>query len=164
MNAKPIGRPRIDPERRKSRHITFRTRGDLRERLEAASENSGRSVSEEVEHRLELSFLYERHVAELLNQIQEDRQTIYKQTALLSLAGDSLKSLLTSSGQQLPENLSKLSDASLAHLDAFFRDPVPPNVSPARAAEVYKGALKKVFGQPTQNETEPKNASEETKE
>lgn len=35
---------------------TFRIRGDLDERLQAAAKQAGRSVSEEIEHRLEGSF------------------------------------------------------------------------------------------------------------
>jgi hypothetical protein len=46
--------PRHGRERSKSR--TFRVRGDLDEKLEAAATQSGRSVSEEIEHRLERSF------------------------------------------------------------------------------------------------------------
>lgn len=37
--------------------ITFRTTGDLRERLRAASTTSGLSITQEVERRLERSFL-----------------------------------------------------------------------------------------------------------
>ena len=46
--------PKNGGERSKSR--TFRARGDLDEKLEAAATQSGRSVSEEIEYRLERSF------------------------------------------------------------------------------------------------------------
>jgi hypothetical protein len=56
MNAKPTGRPPIDPEQRKSHNITFRARGVLHLLLTEAAKQSGRSLSEEVEFRLKNSF------------------------------------------------------------------------------------------------------------
>jgi len=50
------GRPPKSVEDRKSAHFTFRTRGLMRECLQAAAAASGRSVSEEIEYRLQLSF------------------------------------------------------------------------------------------------------------
>jgi hypothetical protein len=46
--------PKHGKERAKSR--TFRVHGDLDDKLEAAAAQSGRSVSEEIEYRLERSF------------------------------------------------------------------------------------------------------------
>lgn len=46
--------PKHGKDRSKSR--TFRARGDLDDKLEAAAAQSGRSVSEEIEYRLERSF------------------------------------------------------------------------------------------------------------
>ncbi|CAO4148921.1 Arc family DNA-binding protein [Methylorubrum extorquens] len=57
--AKPRGRPRLPDDERKGAHLKIRTRGGTRERLEAAAARHGRSVSEEVERRLEESFLRE---------------------------------------------------------------------------------------------------------
>lgn len=50
------GRPAKPAGERKAHNLTFRTRADFRERLERAASNSGRSVSEEVELRIERSF------------------------------------------------------------------------------------------------------------
>jgi hypothetical protein len=50
------GRPALSSERKKSQTLTFRTRADLRKSLEAAAEQAGRSISEEVEYRLQRSF------------------------------------------------------------------------------------------------------------
>ncbi|WP_123834626.1 hypothetical protein [Methylobacterium currus] len=50
------GRPALPAEDRKSTNLKFRTRPILRERIEAAAAESGRTVSEEVENRLEKSF------------------------------------------------------------------------------------------------------------
>jgi Arc-like DNA binding domain len=53
---KRIGRPPKAEADRKATHFTFRTRGGLRELLLTAAAASGRSVSEEIERRLEASF------------------------------------------------------------------------------------------------------------
>ncbi|WP_143132153.1 hypothetical protein [Methylobacterium sp. 174MFSha1.1] len=50
------GRPRLAEEDRKSSQIKLRARAGLREQLEEAAAQSGRSVSEEAEKRLENSF------------------------------------------------------------------------------------------------------------
>ncbi len=54
--SKRRGRPALDPSDRKSRNLTFRSRGDLRARLDQAASQSERSISEEIEYRLERSF------------------------------------------------------------------------------------------------------------
>jgi hypothetical protein len=59
------GRPALSSERKKSQTLTFRTRADLRKSLEAAAEQAGRSISEEVEYRLQRSFDREALVQEL---------------------------------------------------------------------------------------------------
>src|SRR5262245_28606922 len=56
---KRIGRPPKSEEDRKAVNFTFRSRGQMRERLQAAAAASGRSISEEIERRLEGSFLGE---------------------------------------------------------------------------------------------------------
>jgi hypothetical protein len=56
------GRPPLKPGDRKNFNFTFRSRGELRNQLEAAAARSSRSVSEEIEHRLDRSF----HTQELL--------------------------------------------------------------------------------------------------
>ncbi len=50
------GRPPKRPGEPKAGNLTLRTYGDLRQKLEAAARLSGRSVSGEVEMRLERSF------------------------------------------------------------------------------------------------------------
>ncbi|MCJ2105703.1 hypothetical protein MKK70_10020 [Methylobacterium sp. E-041] len=49
------GRPPLDPSERKDGNLTFRTRGDLRHRLAEEARTNGRTISEEVEWRLERS-------------------------------------------------------------------------------------------------------------
>jgi predicted HicB family RNase H-like nuclease len=56
---KRIGRPPKAEEDRKAVNFTFRSRGEMRERLQAAADGARRSVSEEIELRLERSFWQE---------------------------------------------------------------------------------------------------------
>jgi plasmid stability protein len=61
--------------------MTFRTRGDLRDRLAVAAAEHGRSLSEEVEQRLEQSFLYEdrlREMSERLKKAEEERSRAHQ--------------------------------------------------------------------------------------
>jgi|EndMetStandDraft_3_1072993.scaffolds.fasta_scaffold200873_2 predicted HicB family RNase H-like nuclease len=53
---KRIGRPPKAKEDRKAVNFTFRSRGRMRERLQRAAIASGRSISEEIESRLERLF------------------------------------------------------------------------------------------------------------
>jgi hypothetical protein len=53
---KKVGRPRLAPQERKARNLTFRSRNDLYESLQAEAEKTGHSLSEEIERRLERSF------------------------------------------------------------------------------------------------------------
>ena len=51
------GRPPIEKEKRRNKTLTFRVRGNMHERIAEAARKSGRSVTEEIEHRLERSLL-----------------------------------------------------------------------------------------------------------
>ena len=53
---KRIGRPPKSEEDRKAVNFTFRSRGHMRDLLKAAAAASGRSISEEIEYRLQNSF------------------------------------------------------------------------------------------------------------
>jgi hypothetical protein len=53
---RPRGRPPVPAAQKKVRNFTFRSRGDMHERLSEAAEANGRSISEEIERRLERSF------------------------------------------------------------------------------------------------------------
>lgn len=57
MKAKTRGRPPKRKGERLSKNRTFRVRGALDDLLQAASDASGRSVSEEVEYRLDRTFV-----------------------------------------------------------------------------------------------------------
>jgi aminopeptidase N len=56
MAAKKRGRPPKAKEDRKAVNFTFRSRGQMRDLLKAAAAASKRSISEEIEYRLERSF------------------------------------------------------------------------------------------------------------
>jgi hypothetical protein len=53
---KRIGRPPKSEEDRRDVNFTFRSRGQMRERLKTAADAARRSISEEIEYRLENSF------------------------------------------------------------------------------------------------------------
>ena len=55
IEAKRMGRPPRRAGERLSKNRTFRVRDKLDEQLRAAAEQSGRTVSGEIEHRLEIS-------------------------------------------------------------------------------------------------------------
>jgi hypothetical protein len=57
MGARKRGRPPLPPGQGKRASFTTRLRAALRDRLKEAAANEGRSLSEEIEFRLELSFL-----------------------------------------------------------------------------------------------------------
>jgi hypothetical protein len=54
--AKRRGRPALPAAERKAKNFTFRSRGNLHEQLQEAAVLSGRSISEEIERRLQQSF------------------------------------------------------------------------------------------------------------
>lgn len=61
------GRPRMSPEARKRNNVVFRTRDQIKQQLEIAAKNNQRSLSEEIEYRLEKSVEHERLAADLLS-------------------------------------------------------------------------------------------------
>jgi Arc-like DNA binding domain len=61
---KRIGRPPKPAKERKSVNFTFRSRGDMRQKLRDAAALGGRSISEEIERRLDLSFQQEQMAME----------------------------------------------------------------------------------------------------
>lgn len=68
------GRPSLPDEEKRSRNLTFRSRGDLRDRLSDAASKNGRSISEEIESRLEASYTKDERIEELKGRLSELRQ------------------------------------------------------------------------------------------
>src|SRR4051794_11790518 len=61
--SKPKGGPPVPESEKKGRNFTFRSRGDMHERLAQSSAANQRSISEEIERRLEQSFEFEQQMA-----------------------------------------------------------------------------------------------------
>ena len=61
----PMGRPPLPPEKRKRASMGFRPTLDMRKKLEDAAATSGRSMTQEVELRLERSFETEKRADEI---------------------------------------------------------------------------------------------------
>jgi hypothetical protein len=64
--SKPRGRPALAVDEGKRYPLSLRTTKDLKEKLESASRVSGRSIAQEVEHRLEQSFKTEANIADAI--------------------------------------------------------------------------------------------------
>ena len=56
---KKMGRPTLPKDQRRGASMGFRPTPEIRQRLEAAAQENGRSMSQEIEHRLERSFIME---------------------------------------------------------------------------------------------------------
>jgi hypothetical protein len=76
-----LGRPPKREGERLTKNRTFRVRGTLDEQLEAAAQETGRSVSEEIEHRLEQSFRREERAELIL-------EAINRTLKVLGISGD----------------------------------------------------------------------------
>jgi hypothetical protein len=81
-------------KRPKNKNLTFRVRDDMHERLAKGAAERSRSISEEIEDRLEASFASEVHMSELEHEIRglqkalrDDRVTIGRLTQLLEARG-----------------------------------------------------------------------------
>ena len=71
---KRIGRPPKPAKNRKSVNFTFRSREEMREQLRAAAAVSGRSISEEIEYRLNQSFQKELFLEAVRAVLQEEME------------------------------------------------------------------------------------------
>lgn len=116
------GRPVVAEEDRKTANLTFRTRGGLRAQLEEAAQESGRSVSEEIEYRLQTSF---------------DRQSVAKQIYGQKHDGliRALSSILGSAGDAggCPDSVANLVAITtiFAYSGENYRSLVKKNVDPS---------------------------------
>jgi hypothetical protein len=72
----------------KNKNLTFRTRGTLRDRLAAAADEHGRSLSEEVEHRLDMSFQYEEQIRDLSERLTTMEKLAHQQAATIASFAD----------------------------------------------------------------------------
>jgi Arc-like DNA binding domain len=134
MATKRIGRPPKSVQDRKAVNFTFRSRGEMRERLQSAAANSRRSISEEIEYRLDQSF-----------QRDDFEQVLGQEQLLWERYGKVIDGIVE---QAVRRAVNKTA--------AFLRgesDELP--VGPARKAPLYRGLLSDDLDQPT----EPKPAT-----
>ena len=103
-----LGRPPIPEVDRRNRNLTFRSRGKLHEQLQAAAKAADRSISEEIERRLEQSFWYDDAVGSS-EMAQLAREVI--------ICASSIKRY--SKGG--PENDKRARDVLLAAVEELFR-------------------------------------------
>ncbi|MCJ2082772.1 hypothetical protein [Methylobacterium sp. J-090] len=144
--AKRRGRPSIPEEERKSGNLTFRTRGSLRAQLETAAQESGRSVSEEIEHRMQLSF--DRKAVAL--QIYGDSNTALMK-ALYSILGATTSDLKHSNSAVHLAAITTI----LAAAGSRFEDLIEKNPDPSVWAFLSRTGVMQALGL---------NAEEATKE
>lgn len=98
------GRPALPEAQRRSRNFTFRSRSNLREKLQKAAEQNDRSISEEIEARLQRSF---------------DHDEIFGGAEIRDIA-------LTAAAKFRDGGIfaAKLSDKPLRSTSAWMKDPV----------------------------------------
>jgi predicted component of type VI protein secretion system len=142
----------LDLNERKSRNLTFRARPELRDRLEAAARGDARSISEEIERRLERSFL-EHHL--MFDALELAYGTGLAGILLLvadamRLAGASASSALTARPMGIeqwcdnPYAFDQAAQAASAIIEAFRPDgepKAPPTKPPFTAAGIARGLL-----------------------
>jgi hypothetical protein len=90
--ARPRGRPPIDPAERKRRNFTFRVTDQLHDQLSKAATASGRSVSEEIEWRVSLSFSEQNIVTSTVDAVFEKflGQSAVSEEAIKKIARESV--------------------------------------------------------------------------
>jgi len=127
---------------RKRNNLTFRTRDELRERLEKAAAASGRSVSEEIEYRLNRDFGWEATKGDITEMLAQARaQQSAARVHALRAAG--LQILREIEGRptrvivDLETLLAKADGIERGLRGGFFEKapPVPPRAAPRRTAE-----------------------------
>ena len=106
---KRIGRPPKADEDRKDVNFTFRSRGQMRERLKAAADRAHRSISEEIEFRLERSFQEE--------EIEESTGTVKLQVRLPERLKDRLKQAAKDNDRSMNIEIFDRLDVSFQHED-----------------------------------------------
>jgi len=134
------GRPPVPPEARRSRNFTFRSREALHLQLGTAAKIAGRSVSEEIEFRLEWSFFGQRATIEALD-LAYDKELVrilLVAAEAMSAVGPHAAFIVTYAPKDSrnwlnnPYAFAQATQAAHAVLDALKPpgDPTPPQVKP----------------------------------
>jgi hypothetical protein len=127
VTKKKAGRPRLDPQEKKVRNFNFRGRNQLHERLQAATEVTGYSLSEEIERRLERSFQSDPILDALAGR---EASTILRLIAVILLqANPENKSWYEN--RELVETVSSAASLIMARVAGLFDDPLSADETPA---------------------------------
>jgi hypothetical protein len=118
---KKAGRPPLPPTHRKARNLTFRSRDDLYEELQAAAAKSGRSLSEEIERRLEKSFSSSDPLLSVL--AGKEAGVILRLVAVVLLQA-TLESKSWFENRELVETVSGAADVIIARVAGVFEEEV----------------------------------------
>ena len=124
---RPRGRPHVPATEKKVRNFTFRSRGDMHERLSEAAVLSERSISEEIERRLEKSFEAELRLADVHQFLKSEwGEDVYN---IAFSAARSLAAIESYTGKRWVEDerTCDLFQRTLAQLAQNYRDIVLRN-------------------------------------
>jgi hypothetical protein len=149
LQRRPGGQPKPLAQRKRN-NLTFRTRDELRERLEKAAAASGRSVSEEIEYRLNRDFGWEATKGDITEMLAQARaQQSAARVHALRAAGLMILRDIEARPTRVIVDLETL----LAEADGIARGlrpgfieekapPAPPRAEPRRTAEEERDLLR----------------------
>lgn len=80
MNRGGLAMPRKAPDALKSCNMNFRVTGKLKAALQKAADANNRSLSQEMAHRMELSFVYEQTIGDVRRYEKERKRAVDIQT------------------------------------------------------------------------------------
>lgn len=150
VQPKRRGRPPKPAEERKGSNLTFRTRSDFRDRLEQAAAQSGRSVTEEVELRVERSFEVDRVVRrldELSSVFLDNGPDALSFVTKLMASISSIQEFKSESGDRVGSQDWSSSAATSAGVRAAtlsLLDHFAPEIDLSNFTEKYPGQLKDI--------------------
>ena len=75
---RPRGRPALPPEAGKRHPLGIRTTAELKKKIEAAAAESGRSIAQEIELRLERSFDQDTMLARVIGRLDEFEEELLR--------------------------------------------------------------------------------------
>ncbi len=133
------GRPPLRPKQRKRNNVTIRFRDDLKSKVQKAGEDNGRSLSEEIEARLEQSFVGDDVIHHMLG---------FDLSSMMALRGlaDAIAQIERRAGKSWREDWiarEQVGAAFEAILEIFGpQDPAENRLTPQGRARVEKRALR----------------------
>lgn len=151
-----MGRPPLPPGKRKRESMGFRPTPELRKKLENAAKESGLSLTQVVERRLDQSFLGD----ELLGVLFGDKST-YR---LMVLLGTIINLVQEQTGKKLsedPETYAEVKNAVSVVLKAFgpTAPTYPKGIRSVFATSIGRNAVEKKIGDLLEAEAEQRSRS-----